>query len=165
MRPDNYEYARKIVHKFEYSPFVLNMGENEYKVSEVVAASPATYFVHSKAIYSLPRALVLNSVTRYMRRGEICDLAPAGDASETAVAIRRMYRYARSGEYTESDVLKGACRLASARTNDEHEKFAQQVCSLAEQDSDGVQWSNKLPGKTTSGQLNSTVDLQTVTCP
>jgi len=124
------------------------MGENEYDRHKIVLASPETYFVHSKAVYSSPGALVLNTVTRYMLKGEICDLAPAGDASETAVAIRRMYRYARSGESTESDVLNEACHLTSARANDEHEKLAQKACSLAKQESDGVEWSRKLPGKT-----------------
>ena len=49
---DSVVYARGVLHRFAYTPFVMNMGEEPYEPAAIARRSAnMTYFVHSKAVH------------------------------------------------------------------------------------------------------------------
>jgi hypothetical protein len=76
MRPENYEYTRLILHRFEYTDFMQNRGEGYYLPSDVVKQDAMTYFVHSKAIFQTLGQSSLEDMLPSNGRlccGDVCD--------------------------------------------------------------------------------------------
>lgn len=48
MQPENFEYAKGVMHRFVYSSFIANLCEDEYSVDDVLRIDPNTVLVHSK---------------------------------------------------------------------------------------------------------------------
>src|SRR4051812_41884817 len=48
IQPENFEYVKDIMYKFQISPFIANLCEDEYDVGQVLARDPRTLLVHSK---------------------------------------------------------------------------------------------------------------------
>lgn len=60
--PSNFEYAQKILHKFQYSDFIINLCEESYDEDDIRAHYPSTYFVHSKAPFFTTAEKVVREV-------------------------------------------------------------------------------------------------------
>jgi len=68
--PANFDYAKHINHKFQLSPFIVNMCEDEYDREALLRQEPATLLVHSKFPFLSPadqalRRLFLRILGRY----------------------------------------------------------------------------------------------------
>eukprot|EP00658_Telonema_sp_P-2_P041111 TRINITY_DN293_c0_g2_i3.p1 TRINITY_DN293_c0_g2~~TRINITY_DN293_c0_g2_i3.p1 ORF type:complete len:443 (-),score=97.15 TRINITY_DN293_c0_g2_i3:885-2213(-) len=56
--PSNWEYIKKIWHKFQYTQLVLNKCEDSYSIAELRTEHPETFLVHSKAPF-LPEDILM----------------------------------------------------------------------------------------------------------
>ena len=144
MHPDNYEYARLILHKFGYSDFVQNRGEGVYDPAVVVRESPSTYFVHSKSIYQNEAATILKEVTVSVLKRDPCNRDSA-----TEKALEKIYHNLRSGEYTKADAIRALCDASKYTIFGPRpstrlcEMYADSASALEAQD-----WNARMPGKT-----------------
>jgi hypothetical protein len=138
MHADNYEYSRLILHKFAYSDFVQNHGEGLYDPVAVVKHSPSTYFVHSKSIYISKAATILNEVAMSVIGRLPCE--SASKVSPDQLALENIYRYLRSGEYSDADAVRHLCVSTHSSSR---------ICNMyADGSRDPPGWKFRMPGKT-----------------
>ena len=50
VHPQNWEYARSVLHKFQYTQLILNKCEDRYSAPAIQQRHPHTYLVHSKSV-------------------------------------------------------------------------------------------------------------------
>eukprot|EP00128_Syssomonas_multiformis_P009175 Colp12_sorted_trinity150504_noHs@888 len=62
--PENFDYVKNILYKFQYSQVLLNFCEIEYDIEEVRAQWVHSYFVHSKAPFMPRETVALRHVVR-----------------------------------------------------------------------------------------------------
>jgi hypothetical protein len=143
MQPDNYEYSRSILHKFHYSPFLKNYGEEAYTPEQVTLETPETFFVHSKAIYMTPAATLLSRVIQFMFGHGTCDVSLL--FAPPTSTLQKMHRYVRSGEYTQTDVIHHLCQMPFSNSS----PFHKTTCALAKEEMQRQErWDTRMPGRT-----------------
>lgn len=76
MQPQNFEYAKHIMHRFQYASFIANLCEDEYSAEEILSIDPRTVLVHSKfpmlsADEQWVRRAYIRILGRYAFTGEV----------------------------------------------------------------------------------------------
>ena len=101
MQPENFAYARTVLHRFAYTDFIQNYGEDAYSTKQVLAVSPATYLVHSKAVFWSKSEILL-------RKAFMDVLSDSPDAYK--LLALSLYTGMRTGELEETDVVIALCQ-------------------------------------------------------
>jgi hypothetical protein len=84
LEPENYIYSRRIVNKFVYSSFVMNLCEDLYSISQLLDKDYGTYLVHSKSVFLSGYGKQIYEVFN-----DVFDKAPGPPVYEAAIPLFR----------------------------------------------------------------------------
>jgi hypothetical protein len=147
IHPDNYQYARHVMHRFQYSMFVKNLGESPYSSQEIVKSSPSTLLVHSKSLFFTRAAAQITEMTLAIRNQPPCASFFNFQRLEKAyhqLLEQQVYRNLRSGEMTMAEAGNLICQNMPALWTDS--KFG--VCNALQDSAPARSWLDRMPGKT-----------------
>ena len=134
VQKENFEYARFVASKFQYSVFMQNRGEDNYDVAEVVKSSPSTYFIHSKSVFTTFEATTIREVALQFKY-DTCDTSQAGIYND----LKLCYRNLRTAEFSEDDAIRYLCNNPNMPNKD--------ICVLSKYKAE-LPWKQRMPGKT-----------------
>lgn len=152
MHPVNRDYALTVLHKFHYTPFILNLCEDDFSADELRARFPDSFLVHSKAVF---RSQAQNQLRKLYV--EVLNAVP----NENAATYRELELAFMRGTLTKEDALQQLCLSADflSRYRQGHrEALCETTCSRLNATTRALapfchvldeerQWKSKFPGK------------------
>jgi hypothetical protein len=120
MHPMNRDYVLPLIHKFSYTPFILNFCEDEYSVTQVRAAYPNSFLVHSKAIFRAP-------VDKLLRELHISVLGSVPD--QRLASYKEMRAALLNGTEVRASLLRRLC-LSDAFNASYHAGHRAPACNV-----------------------------------
>ena len=174
-QPENFVYARSVLHRFAYTPLVQNLGEDDYEREDIVRFSPMTYFVHSKVrhlhyiryrrhCHSRPSTLRNSYLTRdlvhrfivaqsvFWSNAEIVlrkafgGILGASPDIDKTLALR-LYTGVRTGEMTLDDVKRDLCLSDIYTSKVSGNQIDPSPACQGLQSESRENWADKFPGR------------------